>query len=285
MSCAHPPRPPHPRIAGYSLPHSRSAHGRFQQRTRGAIRGPRPRYRFKSRVDPYRRLRCRRPRAARLARRPSQRQNRCARLPRRQHLHGVLRRSRRDRHGQPLLVRHRTNACARSRESFLQRRRGCYCGIRRASRAETQSGIRRNIQSGTSRLRVTPPIDAANDWAVVRLETPVCRAGGIALSQAPREEIEIAAMDGGVYQVSMHRDVSAETLVAGKPCRIAREFPGATRRGHRPRFLRQPVRAPPHLRHRPRFLGIAATDRRSVRSRGGRHQRRHVYSVAHEREE
>lgn len=89
------------------------------------------------------------------------------------------------------------------------------------------AGMRKNIQSGTSRLRVTPPIDAANDWAVVRLETPVCRAGGIALSEAPREEIESAAMDGGVYQVSMHRDVSAEALVAGKPCLIAREFPGA----------------------------------------------------------
>ncbi len=89
------------------------------------------------------------------------------------------------------------------------------------------AGIRKAIRSGTSRLRVTPPIDAVNDWAIVRLETPICRAGGLALSEAPREEIEKAAAAGRIYQVAMHRDVSAETLFAARPCLIAREFPGA----------------------------------------------------------
>ena len=90
-----------------------------------------------------------------------------------------------------------------------------------------RSGMRRNIVSGTSHLSVVPPIDAENDWAVARLAIPVCSAGALPLTSATREEIEAKAAAGDVYQVGMHRDLSARTLVRATPCAISRAFPGA----------------------------------------------------------
>jgi protease YdgD len=91
-----------------------------------------------------------------------------------------------------------------------------------------QSAIQRNIRSGTRRLRVTPPIDAANDWAIARLAEPVCRAGGLALSPLSREEVSLRAEAGGVFQIAMHRDVSPGGVVWGGPCSFARSFPQAS---------------------------------------------------------
>ena len=98
----------------------------------------------------------------------------------------------------------------------------------RASRiaGATASGIRQSIQSGTQRLRVAPPIDAASDWGIARLAEPVCGAGILPISEALREDVEIAAIRGQVFQVAMHRDQSARTLMHGGPCLIGREFPG-----------------------------------------------------------
>jgi len=93
---------------------------------------------------------------------------------------------------------------------------------------ETRSGIRHNIVSGTNHLNVVPPIDAGSDWAVARLANPICSSGGLPLTPASREEIEAKAASGAVYQVGMHRDLSARTLVRGEPCSISNSFRGVT---------------------------------------------------------
>ena len=83
------------------------------------------------------------------------------------------------------------------------------------------------ILSGTQNLAVTPPIAAANDWAIARLERPVCRAGGLALSQKSRTDVEAIANAGGVYEVAMHRDLPTIALMLGRPCALPRQFPAA----------------------------------------------------------
>lgn len=98
--------------------------------------------------------------------------------------------------------------------------------VRRKSRLDGHSrrDMRARLSSGTDVLRVTPPIEAARDWAIARLEKPVCRSGGLALSALARAQIEHHAARGDIYQVAMHRDFEPGTLIYAGPCSIARAF-------------------------------------------------------------
>jgi protease YdgD len=90
---------------------------------------------------------------------------------------------------------------------------------------KSAAAIKRNIRAGTVSLRITPPIDAANDWAVARLAQPVCRSGGLPLSPLTREEVLEKSEAGAVYQIAMHRDFTPATLALGGPCGMAESFP------------------------------------------------------------
>lgn len=84
-----------------------------------------------------------------------------------------------------------------------------------------------NIISGTTRLNVQPPIDAVNDWAIVRLAAPVCRSGGLALHEATAAEREGMSVEQPLYQVAMHRDLPDTDLRYDGPCALKRDFPQA----------------------------------------------------------
>lgn len=75
-----------------------------------------------------------------------------------------------------------------------------------------------NIVSGTTRLNVTPPIDAANDWAVARLAMPVCHSGGLTLHEGK-------IGDQTLYQIAMHRDLPDTELRKDGPCAVGRNYP------------------------------------------------------------
>ena len=85
-----------------------------------------------------------------------------------------------------------------------------------------------NVRSGTENLSLSPPIEAANDWAVARLARPICRAGGITLSYKSRAGIADASEQGHVFQVAMHRDLASTSIVFGGPCAIKEAFPDAS---------------------------------------------------------
>ena len=93
--------------------------------------------------------------------------------------------------------------------------------------AETASQSQ-HIISGTTRLAITPPIDAARDWAVVRLAAPACRAGGLPLSQRSIEDVRRTAARGGLSEIAAHRDLPDSDLRHAAPCAVATEFPDAT---------------------------------------------------------
>ncbi len=81
-----------------------------------------------------------------------------------------------------------------------------------------------NILAGSTQLRIRPPIDAASDWALVRLSRPACRHGSLALRHLDREGLIRAAKDRRIFQVSFHRDYKNWQLAYSQPCRIDRRF-------------------------------------------------------------
>lgn len=85
------------------------------------------------------------------------------------------------------------------------------------------------VISGTQRLAVAPPIGAAQDWAVARLESPVCSAGGIRLTDRSEAEINAAAARGEIYQVAVHDDLPGQTLRVSRPCAVRKDFPNVSR--------------------------------------------------------
>ncbi len=95
-----------------------------------------------------------------------------------------------------------------------------------AGHSETE--VRENIRSGTESLSLSPPIDAANDWAVARLAHPICRAGGLTLGNQTRDEVIDAANAGNVFQAAMHRDLATAKIVFGGPCAIMTDLPDAS---------------------------------------------------------
>ncbi len=83
------------------------------------------------------------------------------------------------------------------------------------------------IASGSQKLRVNPPIDAAHDWALVRLHTPICKGRTLPLSRQPESELIKLSAAQRVYQVAYHRDFGNWELALGAPCAIRRSFNGA----------------------------------------------------------
>lgn len=86
-----------------------------------------------------------------------------------------------------------------------------------------------NVTSGTRRLAVAPPIEAVKDWALARLDLPLCRTGGIALSTKAEKETAGLGAQRRVYELAFHRDLHPDTLMVSGPCGLARTFPGASR--------------------------------------------------------
>lgn len=88
-----------------------------------------------------------------------------------------------------------------------------------ASGAAPQSMIVGDFQH-----RVKPPIDAANDWALVRLDRAACQGGGLAVTPLGASEILEEAKAGRVFQLSYHRDWTQWRLAYSRPCAMARDF-------------------------------------------------------------
>lgn len=83
---------------------------------------------------------------------------------------------------------------------------------------------RQNVVSGTHQLNVQPPIDAVNDWAIVRLASPVCHKGGLELDMSAQAGPASGAPSAGAvtptYQIAMHRDLPDTELRFDGPCQM-----------------------------------------------------------------
>ncbi len=84
-----------------------------------------------------------------------------------------------------------------------------------------------HIYTGEFRLNVRPPIDAARDWALVRLDRSICK-GGLPVRPATSDDIIEMANAGRLFSISYHRDLPSWTPTYAGPCHAARDFGAST---------------------------------------------------------
>jgi Putative peptidoglycan binding domain/Trypsin-like peptidase domain len=82
-----------------------------------------------------------------------------------------------------------------------------------------------NVIAGSMALKVSPPIDASSDWALVRLARPAC-SSVLPLRAMPAEDAVREAREGRVFQIAYHRDFRLWRQAYSKPCQVERSFPG-----------------------------------------------------------
>lgn len=81
-----------------------------------------------------------------------------------------------------------------------------------------------NVMAGSMRLSVLPPIDASNDWGLVRLAEPLCKGASLTVSRRPASELVKLSAAQRVYHVAFHRDFPNWQLAYAAPCAIRRQF-------------------------------------------------------------
>jgi hypothetical protein len=86
-------------------------------------------------------------------------------------------------------------------------------------------------------MRVRPPIDAAFDWALVRMSRDICAKHTLQVRVLSLPEIMTEARANRVYQVSYHRDYAQWKAAYSKPCGVARDFDNAEWSAIEPDFL------------------------------------------------
>ena len=90
----------------------------------------------------------------------------------------------------------------------------------------TLGAAQQNVISGANEIRVRPPIDAASDWALLRLANPICE-GAFQVKALQPEELLQKARAGQVFMLSYHRDYPDWRLAYSKPCEVEQDFKGA----------------------------------------------------------
>lgn len=94
-------------------------------------------------------------------------------------------------------------------------------GTSRASVRFAGAGSRSTAQqivAGAVGISTKPPIEAARDWALIRLGGPACRGNSLAVKSLTLDEIEGEASAGRLFQVAFHRDFGRWSLAYSEPC-------------------------------------------------------------------
>lgn len=99
------------------------------------------------------------------------------------------------------------------------------------------SSAPQNIASGDFQLRVRPPIDAAHDWALLRLQRNTCVGNVLPVRTLSSDELIAEAKAGRIFQISYHRDWAQWRPAYSKPCTISRDFNSAKWSTIAPDFL------------------------------------------------
>jgi V8-like Glu-specific endopeptidase len=84
-----------------------------------------------------------------------------------------------------------------------------------------------HVMAGSARLNVDPPINAAADWALVRLGRPACGRETLAVRGLRSDDIVRESRAWRLFQLSYHRDWADWRLAYSKPCEAGRNFQNA----------------------------------------------------------
>ncbi|MFV0296315.1 MAG: peptidoglycan-binding protein [Hyphomicrobiaceae bacterium] len=88
----------------------------------------------------------------------------------------------------------------------------------------TTSSTAQSVLTGEFHHRIKPPIDAAHDWALVRLSSDACPHGGIPVTPLSTDDVIAASDAGRIFQLSYHRDWTQWRVAYSKPCFVSRDF-------------------------------------------------------------
>ena len=139
--------------------------------------------------------------------------------------------------------------------------------------------ISQNIVSGNMQIRVRPPIDAASDWALIRLSMPGCKSS-LAIKAMTNEEIAQAAQANQVFQLSYHRDYDNWEIGLLETVRSGPVVRRCVARHDRQGFHQSAGLDLAPLRHGRSIVRFAAAAGRSWWSFRDWHQCRHLCLVA-----
>jgi hypothetical protein len=81
-----------------------------------------------------------------------------------------------------------------------------------------------SIAVGTTAFNNEPPLSAPKDWALVKLERPICRFGPLKVEPKPVQELIDKSKQGKIFQVAYHWDWEHWQLAYSTPCNVARDF-------------------------------------------------------------
>lgn len=80
------------------------------------------------------------------------------------------------------------------------------------------------IAVGTTVFNNEPPLSAPRDWALVKLEMPICRFGVLKVETRPVLELIKKSEEDRIFQVAYHWDYKHWQLAYSMPCRIQRDY-------------------------------------------------------------
>jgi len=84
--------------------------------------------------------------------------------------------------------------------------------------------VKNNIAVGTTSFNNEPPLSAPKDWALIRLERPICRFGFLKVDPQPIPDLIEKSKQDKVFQVAYHWDYKHWQLAYSKPCAVNRDF-------------------------------------------------------------
>ena len=74
------------------------------------------------------------------------------------------------------------------------------------------------VIAGSRQLRVVPPIDATRDWALMRLERPICKGAVLKILNTSIENLQAKENSGHLIQVAFHNDFADWRLAYSGAC-------------------------------------------------------------------
>ncbi len=83
------------------------------------------------------------------------------------------------------------------------------------------------IVAGTVGISTKPPIDAARDWALIKLQGPACKGQSLDILQLTPDEVEQEAAADRIFQVAFHRDFGAWSMAYSGLCAAGRRVEGS----------------------------------------------------------
>jgi Putative peptidoglycan binding domain/Trypsin len=81
-----------------------------------------------------------------------------------------------------------------------------------------------SIAVGTTAFNNEPPLSAPKDWALAKLERPICRFGFLKVESRPVQDLIDKSKENKIFQVAYHWDWKHWQLAYSTPCQISRDF-------------------------------------------------------------